>query len=49
VAVQVFTLALIAAVDLLGWDGRDELVDYLENVKERAGGLFERAKEAAKA
>jgi hypothetical protein len=48
-AVQVFTLALIAAVDLLLWDGRDELVDYLENVKERAGGLFERAKEAAKA
>lgn len=44
VAVQAFSLALIAAADLLGWGGRDDLVDYQEAVKKRSGDLFERAK-----
>jgi hypothetical protein len=43
-AVQTFSLALIAAADLLEWGHRDELVRYREDVVSRFGDLFERAK-----
>lgn len=39
-AVQAFSLAMIAAADLLGWDSRAKLVDYRERVVRLSNDLF---------
>lgn len=39
-AVQVFSLAMIAAADVLGWDGRAELVEYRDRILRLSNELF---------
>jgi len=48
-AMQAFSLAMVAAADLLGWDSPDELVDYRKKVVRLSGGLYDRVKKASKA
>jgi hypothetical protein len=40
-AIQTFSLALIAAADVMGWQGREDLVDYRERVIRLSNDLFE--------
>ena len=39
-AVQAFSLAMIAAADILRWESRDELVEYRDGVIRLSGDLF---------
>ena len=39
-AIQVFSLAMVAAADVLGWRTRDELVEYRERVVRLSNDLF---------
>lgn len=43
-AMQAFSLAMIAAGDLLAWDRRDELVEYREGIVRLSSELFDRVK-----
>lgn len=45
-AVQAFSLALIAAADILGWDARPDLVEYRERVVRLSNELFAAIAEA---
>ena len=39
-AIQTFTLAMIGTADVLGWEGRTELVEYRERLVRLSGELF---------
>ncbi len=43
-AMQAFSLAIIHAGDLLGWDRMDELVEYRERIVRLSGEFFDRVK-----
>jgi len=43
-AMQAFSLAIIQAGDLLGWDRRDQLVEYRDGIVRLSGELFDRVK-----
>ena len=46
-AIDVFSLAIVAANDVLGWDRRDELVVDRDRVKRLSGEFYERIKNGA--
>ena len=43
-AMQAFSLSIVAAGGLLGWDRHDELVEYRDRVVRLTGDLFDRVK-----
>jgi hypothetical protein len=41
-AIQTFSLAIVAANDVLGWERREELAEYRDRVKRLSSELYDR-------